>query len=209
MNADKVGYDQIQNRSAIVRVQNKLGLYPDGWPGDKTWAAIQEALGVKIPTPPVLTFPNEDYRSMVNFYGQPGDESNLVRIKFPYPMRLYTRSAPANVTGHSCHNLVAESLVAVLTEILETYGLPWIQENGLDVFGGIYNDRNTRSGGHSKSKHAWGVAIDLNPAENGLYTPWTAKANMPHEAIEIFEKHGWKSLARVIGRDAMHFEATT
>ena len=208
MSVEKIGYDQLQNKSGIIRVQLACGVKPDGWPGDRTWDAIQKKLGIDIPTATDSGFPNEDYSSMVSFYGQPGDESNLVRVAFPYPMRLYTRDAPANVTGHSCHKKVAKSLAAVLTEILETYGIDWIRKQGLDVFGGIYNNRPTR-GGKSKSKHAWGVAIDLNPAENGLKTSWPAKASMPVEAVEIFEKHGWKSLARVIGRDAMHFEATS
>jgi hypothetical protein len=153
-------------------------------------------------------FPNEDYTSMVNYYGSPGSESNLVRFKMPYPMRLYSRNAPANMTSHRCHRKVKDSLERVLKDLLETYGIDWIVEHGLDVFGGIYNNRSKR-GGTSKSKHAWGVAIDLNPAENGLHTPWPSKATMPIEAIETFENHGWKSLGRLIGRDAMHFEATT
>lgn len=208
MSACAIGRDVQANAPAWRRIQNHLGLTADAWPGDETVTKIQEALGIQIVKPANRDFPNEDYRSMVDYYGQPGDESNLVRIDFPYPMRLYTRSAPANVTGHRCHKKVAESLKAVLQDLLDTYGIDWIREHGLDVFGGIYNNRSTR-GGTSKSKHAWGAAIDLNPAENGLRTAWPTRATMPIEAIEIFEKHGWKSLARVMGRDAMHFEATS
>ena len=145
---------------------------------------------------------------MVRYYGPPGTESNLVRFKMPYPMRLYLRNAPANLTSHRCHRKVKDSLEAILQEILDTFGLAWITEHGLDVYGGCYNYRKKR-GGNSYSKHAWGVAIDLNPAENGLHMNWPQAANMPEEVIEIFEKHGWKSLARVIGRDAMHFECTS
>lgn len=208
MSACSIGRDQVENRSAIIRVQNELGLAADGWPGDKTWAAIQSRLKIVPVKPANSDFPNEDFRSMVDYYGQPGDESNLVMVDFPYPMRLYTRSAPATVTRHRAHKKVAASLKAVLQDLLDTYGIDWIREHGLDVFGGIYNNRSKR-GSRSKSKHAWGVAIDLNPSENGLRTPWPSRAKMPEEAIEIFEKHGWKSLARVIGRDAMHFEATS
>jgi hypothetical protein len=31
---------------------------------------------------------------------------------------------------------------------------------------------------------------------------------MPIEAMEAFAKRGWKNLGWLIGRDAMHFEAT-
>jgi hypothetical protein len=213
MNAQAVGQDQIENASAIKRIQKHLGLKADGWPGDATWTAIHDALGIETPrvmTPPndIPIFPNEDFASMVAYYGSPGDEGNLVRFKMPYPMRLYTRSAPANLTSHRCHRKVKDSLEAVLKDLLDSFGLPWITENGLDVYGGCYNFRKKR-GGNSYSKHAWGVAIDLNPAENGLHDHWPTKANMPEEAIEVFERHGWKSLGRLIGRDAMHFEATT
>jgi hypothetical protein len=31
---------------------------------------------------------------------------------------------------------------------------------------------------------------------------------MPVEAVEVFERAGWKSGARAWGKDAMHFQAT-
>jgi hypothetical protein len=64
-------------------------------------------------------------------------------------------------------------------------------------------------GGHAWSRHAWGIAIDLDPDRNGLHAPWPISATMPEPVIRIFEKHGWKSYARSLGRDAMHFQATT
>ena len=69
--------------------------------------------------------------------------------------------------------------------------------------------------GTSLSRHSWGIAIDLNPDENTMQTPWKAErigqpgwATMPQEAIAVFEKHGWKSGAHAWGKDAMHFQAT-
>lgn len=205
-----IGRDQLENASAIRRVQSALGLTVDGWPGDLTWSAIEKKIGLSAPSIAATAspWPNEDYASMVDFYGYPGDEGDLVRFAMPYPMRLYTRQAPPTLNSHRCHRKVKDSLEAVLEDLLGTFGLAWITEHGLDVFGGVYNNRSKR-GGRSTSKHAWGVAIDLNPSENGLHTPWPKRATMPVGAIETFEKHGWKSLARVIGRDAMHFEATS
>lgn len=211
--ACKIGRDVVENAVAWKRVQKSLSLKVDGWPGDKTVLAIQQKLGIATEVP--SGFPTPDYSSMLAAYGRPGDETNLVRVNFPYAMRLYSRDAKANITSHRCHAAVAESLQRVLGDLLYTFGQEWITHHGLDVFGGIYNARKKR-GGSSWSKHAWGVAIDLNPAENGLRTKWredrigeSGFANMPIQAIEIFEKHGWKSLARKIGRDAMHFEATS
>ena len=102
----------------------------------------------------------------------------------------------------------------MLEELHRTYGADWLAFHGLDVFGGIYNYRTMRRG-TSLSRHSWGIAIDLNPDENGMQTPWKAErigqpgwANMPQEAIAVFEKHGWKSGARAWSKDAMHFQAT-
>jgi hypothetical protein len=188
----------------------------DGLMGPKTSRAKSEWLAdrskLETPITPNLP-PHDDYHSMVAYYGNPGDESKLGKIVFPYPMRLAWDKSII-VTNSRCHTRVIAPLLAVLTELLETYGIDWIKEHGLDLYGGIYNDRNTR-GGSTKSKHSWGAAIDLNPSTNGNKTKWSADkighkgyANMPLEAIIIFERHGFKSGARAWGRDAMHFQFT-
>lgn len=230
--AERIGRSVIANEARWKAVQKAVGAEPvDGWPGKGTLSALEKALKLELkvtgPKPkdkpkagPASVaaarnnWPSPDYQSMRAFYGKPGDESNLVRVTFPYRMRLYTRGAPLNVKGHRVHKKCADSLVAILTDLLAHYGKDGIVEHGLDVFGGIYNNRSVR-GGRTKSKHAWGVAIDLNPAENGNRQPWAANkvgapgyANMPVKAVEIFEKHGWKRGGRAWKRDAMHFQAT-
>ena len=189
----------------------------DGLMGAKTanakadWLA-DRAEGLKPLTP--NSPPASDYHSMEAYYGQPGNEAALAKIIFPYPMRL-SWDKSVEVTSSRCHAKVVAPLLSALNELLETYGIDWIRKHGLDLFGGIYNDRNSR-GGKTKSKHAWGAAIDLNPASNGNHTKWKADkigqkgyANMPLEAIVIFERHGFKSGGRAWGRDAMHFQFTT
>lgn len=226
-------------REEVVRLAQKecsdldLDVGPiDGKLGPRTKAAIEQRLimkGIKVLTPkrkekPRNTTkgkrtafkdtPGGSYQEMVAYYGKPGDESNLVRLPFPYKMRLYTRKAPLNVRSHRVHKKAKEPLEAILEAILKHYGTTEIARLGLDVFGGIYNNRSVR-GGRSKSKHAWGVAIDINPGENMNRMPWKASkigefgwANMPVETIEIFERHGWTSGAKAWGRDAMHFART-
>lgn len=188
----------------------------DGIWGGKSEAAYQALLAKEHPVPDSAGFrpPAPDYHSMVRAFGKPGDESNLVRFSFPYPMRLAWDTSKTVKTSR-CHRLIRKPLVAALRELLDTHGMDWIRQHGLDLFGGIYNDRSVR-GGRAKSKHAWGVAIDLNPDENGNRTPWVpgkqrskGYATMPQAAIQIFEKHGFKSAARAWGRDAMHFQFTT
>jgi len=219
----RIGRSVVREEARWKAIQLKLGLHVDGWPGNQFLGKVEELLGMQATVPEkkdedlvnnASLSPKPDYASMVDAYGVPGDESKLVRIKFPFPMRLYSRDSEAKVLSHRVHKDAHDSLLAILSEILDTFGQEWITEHGIDVFGGIYNNRNSR-GGISKSKHAWGVAIDINPAENRNRQRWaqgkigqSGWANMPIEVIEIFEKHGWKSGGRAWGRDAMHFQRT-
>lgn len=159
-------------------------------------------------------WPADSSASLNAYYGAPAQPyPHLVRIDLPYEMVLAwdTRKTVSRI---SCHRRVADSLQKILACIETNLGRSWILEHGLHLYGGCYNHRRMR-GGSSWSRHAYGIAIDLNPDDNGLMQPWDEKkigfpgyATMPIEAIEIFESHGWKSYARSIGRDAMHFQAT-
>lgn len=222
----KIGQGIERDSARWKRLQKKLDLAPvDGWPGNQFLGELEQRFGLveltparkpaDVPTSSSSPFPKPDSRSMKAFYGSPGDASQLKRLAFPYPMRLYNRDAKAGtIKGHRVHKKCLRSLYLILDDLLKSKGLAWITKQGLDVFGGIYNDRNVRNG-NSKSKHAFGAAIDLNPDENLNQQKWQVNkvgkpgwANMPLAAIEIFERHGWKSGARVWGRDAMHFQAT-
>jgi hypothetical protein len=63
--------------------------------------------------------------------------------------------------------------------------------------------------GSTPSIHSWGIAIDIYPAENGLYTP-TGKAlfSKPEykEFIDIWYRHNFKSFGKEKGHDWMHFQ---
>jgi hypothetical protein len=78
--------------------------------------------------------------------------------------------------------------------------------------GGTYACRSVADTGQT-SMHAWGAAIDLNPAaadywlwhRSGGGTP--AYANrIPSEIVEIFERHGFIWGGRWVHFDTMHFE---
>ena len=215
----------LRHRSRWKGIQRQLTVPADGLPGNQTVSAIERKLGIFKATPAKKPadmphgkkrgpFPNPEFQSMVSYYGPAGDEDALVRLVFPYPMRLYTRDAPADYRASRCHHRVRDSLLEVLHNLHDHFGDEGIRHHGLDVFGGIFNNRSVR-GGRSKSKHAWGVAIDLNPAENANRQRWSPQnvgkpgwGNMPVDAVVIFEKAGWKHGGRAWGRDAMHFQAT-
>lgn len=141
-------------------------------------------------------------------YGTPTQEGKyLMTIQLPYPMRL-AWDVKTQVKTMRCHHLVAEKFFAVFTDLLSHYGLPKIQELGIDLFGGCFNFRAMR-GGSDYSRHSWGIAIDLDPVRNQLHeTKATARFARPEykDMIDIFYKHGFVSLGREKNYDWMHFE---
>ena len=140
-------------------------------------------------------------------YGNPCRTENLTVIQLPYPMKLAWDTKTV-VNKISCHKLIVDNLSNVFKDILDYYGLEKIQELGIDLFGGVYNCRPMR-GGTKFSKHAWGIAIDLDPARNGLKTTFKkAQFSKPEydKLHEIFEKYGFINLGKTRGYDAMHWE---
>ena len=141
-------------------------------------------------------------------YGQPGDPEQLTTLHLPYPMRI-AWDLSKTVTKISCHKLIADNLRAVFDDLLSHYGLPKIQELGIDLFGGCVNVRLMRGSKTKWSRHSWGIAIDLDPARNQLKeTKKTARFARPEyqPMIDIFYKHGFVGLGREQDRDWMHFE---
>lgn len=167
---------------------------------------VDAAQPARAKLPSAKTWPVDQYYSLVDFYGKPG-ASELVRMEFPYPMRI-AWDMERTVTSTMVHRKVSDSLQRILHRIADHYdSFKDLQADGLDLFGGCYNFRRMR-GGNQFSRHAWGIAIDLNPAENGLHTR-RDKATMPEWVLDIFEAEGWKCGGRAWGRDFMHFQATS
>lgn len=193
----------------------------DGIRGSQTEAAINAYVAsqsvsqggfVGKPAPPSGDLPADTTSALTAYYGAPSkDFPHLTTIELPYAMVLSWETETI-VEKISVHQKAAPSLLAILRDILKEFGTDGIIEHGLHLYGGCYNHRKMR-GGPDWSRHAWGIAIDINPDDNGLRTPWQEDkigqpgfATMPVKAIEIFEEHGWKAYARSIGRDAMHFQ---
>lgn len=145
-------------------------------------------------------------KQITDVYGDPGS-SNLVQLQLPYPMRI-AWDLGKTVKTMQCHKLVAPKFKLVFDELLATYGLPELQRLGIDLFGGCYNFRKMR-GGSDWSRHAWGIAIDLDPDRNQLkQTSKTAQFAKPEykKMKEIFYKHGFVGLGPEEDRDWMHWE---
>lgn len=184
------------NQDQIKAIQTKIGVEPDGFWGPKSIAASQKHLRDLMPDP--NPWPATDQKSLMEFYGAPGDESKLVNLDVE---GLGVRYSGKAVKTIRCHHKVAESLHRVLTELSKTH------PNILKEYAGVYNNRNMR-GGSLPSMHARGAAIDLWPTHNGNHTSWPTQAKMPFEVMEAFAREGWKAAGAAWGRDGMHFEAS-
>jgi len=148
-------------------------------------------------------WPKADQRSLMEFYGDPGDEDNLVVLEFPYPMFYGDK----RVEKTRVHKKCKASLERVLNKIrLLVEHHPEIMDEAED-YGGVYNYRLKR-GGSSYSLHAWGAAIDLDADDNSFRASWPMQADMPLEIMEAFASEGWVSGGAFWGYDAMHFQAT-
>ena len=77
-------------------------------------------------------------QQLIAKYGKPTQDGKayLVSIALPFPMRL-AWDKNTKVTKMRCHKLIAQKLSNALLEILQVYGLPKIQELGIDLFGVI------------------------------------------------------------------------
>ncbi|CAB4172195.1 D-alanyl-D-alanine carboxypeptidase [uncultured Caudovirales phage] len=183
------------NREEIQDIQRKIGTEPDGFWGPKSIAACQRHLRSLMPVP--NPWPETDQRNLTAFFGESGDESQLVNLPAPEWMTY----EGVKVKTIRCNRRVADSLGRVLIKVSEIEGFQPI------VYDGCYNNRPVR-GGNLPSLHARGAAIDLCADTNGNLTSWPVAARMPLEVMEAFAREGWLSAGAFWQRDAMHFQAT-
>ena len=147
-------------------------------------------------------------KQIIERYGQPGDLDNFTVIDLPYPMRIAWDTKTV-VKRMQCHKLAAEPFKAVFRDLLAHYGLPELQRLGIDLFGGCVNVRKMRGSTTKWSRHAWGIAIDLDPARNGLKTkkPIAQFSKAEYKPmLDIFAKHGFVGYGPAKDYDWMHFE---
>lgn len=152
-------------------------------------------------------WPKEKTAEFDAFYGQPG-EDNLVRMQFPYPMRI-SWNLDTMAKSTRVHKKVKDSLQRVLTNVLNHYGLDEIKRLRLDVYAGCFKERPIR-GGTRPSTHSWGIALDFDDQNNKLN--WNSdKATFASPEYdkwwEFWEEEGWLSLGRARNYDWMHVQA--
>jgi len=149
-----------------------------------------------------------------SFYGDPrgpnGGPSqkwireNLVRVTTPFRMTFDGKP----VSGIQIHKKCAESLARVFAGIWVASGhnQAVIEQWGVDKFGGSFNYRLMR-GLDRLSMHAYGCAIDLDPARNGLGNAKPHFRECPL-VIDAFAGEGWVWGGSWPTRpDGMHWQA--
>ncbi len=125
----------------------------------------------------------------------PGDEfeqdpawqaANLVTVDLPI------------IGTARCHRLVVDALVGAFEEVVSANLAGLVDPEG---FAGCWNARTTRAG-TSVSRHAWGVALDLNFGAN----PTGLASVQDPRLVAIFARWGFTAGSGWLVPDAGHFE---
>jgi hypothetical protein len=110
---------------------------------------------------------------------------------------------PVNVYGRRIllNKQVAPYFEAALKELQENGFQYLINENDLGMGGYVPRRTKRLRGGYYNtiSRHAWGIAVDLNPSKY----PYGTYTQQPKPLIDIMSKYGFNIILR---SDPMHFE---
>jgi len=140
-------------------------------------------------------------------YGEPCDGTKHVAVTIPFKLIIaWDKTKTTNKIV--CHKDVAKDVKNIFDEIFKEYGQEEITRLGINLYGGCYNCRDMR-GGTEWSRHAYAIAIDLDPERNQLkWSNTKAQFAKPEykKMIDIFYKYGWESLGRKRNFDWMHFQ---
>jgi hypothetical protein len=103
-----------------------------------------------------------------------------------------------------CHRLVVPYLRGVVSELHRSSVIQLLDPVDFQLAGGCYNPRFNRGGdpGYSLSRHAWGIAMDLNPSSN----PYGSAPTLPLAVVEVFRRWGFSWGGTWGTPDGMHFE---
>ena len=144
---------------------------------------------------------NLKYSELIDRFGQPGDVSHMVKIRFPFSLYLGgDRSVQCN--NFYGHKYIANSVIDAFTEIMDIFGIEFIRKHGLDEYGGCFNNRLSR-GSTRPSVHAWGLAIDYLPHLGQLGEPPLT----PFHVVNAFTKRGFLWGGNWSRSDGMHFSS--
>jgi hypothetical protein len=119
-------------------------------------------------------------------------ESNIVTVNVP-PLGVF-----------ECHRLVVPYIRSALVDLTESSLIDLIDPADFQLAGGCFNSRRIRGGdkGFALSRHAWGIAIDINPSTNRF----EEAVSLPTAFGQTFREWGFAWGAGWLRPDGMHFE---
>lgn len=123
----------------------------------------------------------------------------LVRIPLPRPIPLAWGGVATKVW---CHAEIAPELSNIFA-IIAAHPEAWLS---IGDYGGCFEFRRNRNNASEISRHAWGIAIDLDVKDNPNGDTNITAEQMHPFIIETFEKNGWIWGGRFRKPDPMHFE---
>ncbi|MBU8543705.1 MULTISPECIES: M15 family metallopeptidase [Roseomonadaceae] len=163
-------------------------------------------------------WPQDTDAALDAFYGDPDKDNdgapdshwegaNLVAIPARWRM-VASWDHGLKIRSLRIHWRCAESLGQALDTIMSHYGSQSaIEAARMHLYGGGYTFRR-RTSGSRLSTHAYGAAVDFDPARNGFGVPWRDGAGMmPVPVIQAFQAQGWVWGGDWGTPDAMHFQA--
>lgn len=192
--ADSVRYAVVQTDGPLAVLTAAVEAVVDGRPG-----VLATALG-SAPWP--VSWRDVLPQALVKerfgeFAIRPGEGRALTQQPGWTDAHLQTARVP--ILGEvRCHRMMLPALAAALAE-LEAAGLAALVDRG--DYAGCHSPRLIAAGG-PVSRHAWGLAVDLNAASN----PFGAPSAQDPRLVEVMERHGFGFGGRWPVPDAMHFE---
>jgi len=178
-----------------------------------------------------VTTPN-GYSEINTLFGNPANHdgtlnkaweaANILVAEPPAGWKLYYQNSPGSlipVRGIAMHRLLKDSFTQVLTDIWDyaknqignnasdDLVRNWLHDKRLDQTGGGFNYRKSSGNNTVLSLHAYGIAIDWDPAHNPHQKPLTK--TLPDWWFDIWSTHGWTDGRHFNTPDPMHVQFAT
>jgi hypothetical protein len=178
-----------QTKETVVKFQQAHKLNADGIVGGLTWRAL---FGIDMPAPKIAMPIYQ--RDLMEIFGDPHESSFATTW-----LRNTTVDLGSKKIKIYCNDIMITPLQLAVS-LLKQRGLA----SQWHTYDGCWNVRYMR-GGNSLSVHSWGLAIDINAAENPFGSD---DFQMTEEFAACFEDAGftWGGRWRMPSTDAMHFQ---
>lgn len=191
-------------KHALIRAQREKRISADGIFGPQTARTFKmESVNINTKTVNIEKSVNVKRLStsaLKEIYGNPFKKGLTLSNKFSAQMTMI--DTPEWFPGGKiyCHKIMAECL-EIWFKLIEKHKLTDL----ILTYDGCYNARNVR-GGNSFSRHAVGMAIDINAKWNGLNKKSADGFGTVKPLVDLAEEAGLFWGGNFSREDGMHFE---